>query len=413
MKIKPIRKFMRMLTPPPDKSITQRAVITALVSDGKCEIINPSFCGDCKSTINAAVKLGADVEVRGGRLYIERPRNLTDTEIDCGNSGTAMRLLTGLLSGVHGTYKLIGDASLSRRPMDRVIAPLAMMGAHAVSTQGHAPICIKPSDLRGVDYTLPVASAQVKSALLMAGISADGTTIVRERIPTRDHTERILRRMGANIEITSDAISVRSSRLNGVSTLVPGDMSSAAYSMCLAAAIPDAYLCVRGVGLNPTRMGLLRVFDRMGVDYSVDQTSDDGEPMGNVVIHGGDIGAFEVNADEIPSLIDEVPLLAVLACFADGESVIRGVAELRKKESDRLAATVDNLRAMGAKIEASKDDIIIKHSPLDGGVIVDPRGDHRIAMSMAVAGALSRRGVRIDDEACVDVSYPDFWEVLI
>jgi 3-phosphoshikimate 1-carboxyvinyltransferase len=326
-----------------------------------------------------------------------------------------MRLLAGILAGQRGRFELVGDESLSARPMERVAEPLRRMGAHVETTDGHAPFVVEGALLRAIDYELPMPSAQVKSAVLFAGLFAAGKTTVVEPVPTRDHTERLLQRAGARVSRRPRSVSVEAAeRLTLDEVEIPGDFSSAAPLLVAAAIVPGSRLTVHGVGLNPRRTGLLDVLERMGARIAIyHRRSLGGEPAGDVEMRTSELVGATVSAAEVPSLIDELPLLALVACHARGGTVVRGAGELRLKESDRIEAVVEELRRIGGHIRATRDGFRVKGVPtrLRGG-IVDSRGDHRLAMLGAVAGVSSSEGVELRGAAAVDASFPGFFEVL-
>jgi 3-phosphoshikimate 1-carboxyvinyltransferase len=339
-----------------------------------------------------------------------------DGPIDCENAGTLIRLVSGILAGQHGRFELTGDESLSARPMERIAEPLRRMGAHVVTTDGHPPIVIEGSDeLRGMEYALPVASAQVKSAVLLAGLFAAGATTVVEPTPTRDHTELMLEAAGVRVRRRPSSVTVEAAgslRLGEVE--VPGDFSSAAPLLVAAAIVPGSDVTVHGLGLNPRRTGLLDVLERMGARIAVFNRRRAGrEPVGDVQIQHAELVATRVGAEEVPLLVDELPLVALAASHARGETVVSGAAELRLKETDRVEAVADALRACGGHVRARPDGWTITGVPtrLRGGK-VDARGDHRIAMLGAVAGLASREGVEIEGADSVAVSFPGFFDLI-
>jgi 3-phosphoshikimate 1-carboxyvinyltransferase len=336
--------------------------------------------------------------------------------IDCANAGTLVRLVAGILAGQLGEeFELVGDESLSRRPMGRIAEPLARMGAGVETTNGCLPMGIQGRALRGIDYVLPVASAQVKSAVLLAGLYADSPTTVVEPAPTRDHTERMLAAAGANVTVRPTSVTVDpAARLSLDEVEVPGDFSSAAPFVVAATLVPGSELHVHGVNLNPRRTGLLEILERMGAKLTIyNRREIGGEPAGDLEVHSATLVGTTVGGNEVPLAIDELPLFALAAACARGESVLGGAAELRAKETDRIEATVDALRALGARARTSEDGFSITGVParLRGGRI-ESRGDHRLAMLGAVAGLASREGVRIDDADAVSVSFPGFFEML-
>src|SRR6187455_656290 len=420
MRIEPVSALDGHVAVPGDKSISHRAVLIGALCDGETRVTGFGRSADTEATIEAMRALGADVldddidalTVRGVGL---RGLRAPGAPIDCGNAGTLMRLISGLLAGHDGRTELVGDASLSSRPMERIAEPLRRMGATVVTTEGHAPLVVEGASLRAIDYELPVASAQVKSAILLAGVQADGATTVVEPFPTRDHTERMLEAAGARVTRRPSSVTVEggaSLRLPEVA--VPGDISSAAPFLVGAAIVPGSAVTVHGVGLNPRRAGLLDVLERMGVRIAIyNRRSIGGEPAGDVEVRASDLVGATITAEEVPALIDELPILAVAACHARGETVVRGAEELRAKESNRIEAVVEELRRVGGHIRATTDGFRIKGVParLRGGV-VDSRGDHRLAMLGAIAGVASREGVELRGAEAAATSFPGFYEVL-
>lgn len=411
---------------PGDKSISHRTALLAGISSGTSEIRGFLQAEDCLNTLKAMEAFGArswideegvlSIQGTGGKM-IEPVGPL-----DVGNSGTGMRLLAGLCAGSPIQVTLTGDASLQSRPMRRIKEPLELMGATVdLTPQGTAPMTIQGGNLHGIEYRLPTASAQVKSCCILAGLYATGRTTVLEPIPTRDHTERMLRAVGAPIRVEGPHISVEGCGPKGPKFLarpyvVPGDFSSAAYWLAAAAAIPGATLRVEGVGLNLRRTALLDVLRRMGAKVEIERTSapTDPEVYGNVTVTGADLKGTEVSGAEIPNLIDELPLVAVLGALARGRTEIRDASELRVKESDRVAVMVENLTNMGVRVEERPDGMGI-----EGPARIAPEksirsyGDHRIAMSMSILSIFSSEPVCIGNVACVDTSYPEFWDQLV
>ena len=359
--------------------------------------------------------MGAKIEVDGSRVLVEGGEELKPAEMYVGNSGTTLRLLTGLLTGYPGKFVLDGDASIRKRPMKRVVEPLREMGAKITFSEGvRAPLSVTGARLKGISYNMPVASAQVKSAILLAGLNADGITTVHETIRSRNHTELMLKAMGAKIWIENHATAIMRGTLTAIDVDVPGDISSAAYPMVLAACLKGAHVTLKNVGVNPTRTGIITVMKECGAAVEESQVRYAVEKIATLdVSYTGNMKPFNIGRELIPYLIDEIPVLAVLACFIDGESVITGAEELKVKESNRIDTTVGMLKAMGADITATDDGMIIRGGKgLKGGATIDPRGDHRIAMAAAVAAAMSERGADILDPGCVAVSYPDFFRIL-
>ena len=420
MRIEPVPALVGHLAVPGDKSISHRAVLVGAVCEGETRILGFGRSADTEATITAVRVLGVEVieedvdvlRVRGvGLDGLRSP----DVPVECGNAGTLMRLLTGVLAGQVGRYELIGDASLSTRPMERVAEPLRRMGARVETTEGHAPVLVEGAGLHGIDYELTVPSAQVKSAVLLAGVQADGRTTVVEPIPTRDHTERLLERAGARVTRRPRSVSVEpAAELRLPQLEIPGDISSAAPFLVAAAIVPGSSVTVHGVGLNPRRTGLLDVLERMGARIAIyNRRPIGGEPAGDVEVRTSDLVGATVSAAEVPALVDELPLLAVAACHARGNTVVRGATELKMKESDRLEAIVEELRRIGGHVRATDDGFHVRGVParLRGGV-VDTRGDHRLAVLGAVAGVASREGVELRGAEAVEASFPGFYEVL-
>ena len=421
MRIEPVSVLDGHVAVPGDKSISHRAVLIGAICDGPTRISGFGRSADTESTIAAVRALGVEVEehdvdtltVHGVGL---RGLRAPEGAIDCGNAGTLVRLLAGILAGQEGReFELTGDESLSSRPMERIATPLTRMGAGVETANGRLPLRIQGRSLQGITYELPVASAQVKSCVLLAGLFAEAETTVVEPIATRDHTERMLEHAGARVTRRPTSVTVRrAERLQLSEIEVPGDISSAAPFLVAAAIVPGSSMTVHGVGLNPRRAGLLDVLERMGAHLAIyNRRSIGGEPAGDVEVRSSDLVGATVSAEEVPSLIDELPILAVAACHARGETVVRGAEELRAKETDRIEAVVEELRRVGAHIRATRDGFRIKGVParLRGGA-VDSRGDHRLAMLGAVVGLASREGVELGGAAAAAVSFPGFFDVL-
>ncbi len=410
---------------PGDKSLSHRLGMLAALAEGDSEIEGFLEAADCLSTLACLNRLGVSAELAGGCLRI-RGRGLRGLiepadVLDAGNSGTTIRLLAGILAGQPFLSVLTGDESLRRRPMDRIIRPLREMGAQVMGRADDrlAPLAIRGGDLRPVTYRSPVASAQVKSAVLLAGLYAAGPTTVIEPAPSRDHTERLLRGLGVNVETWAEpegGFAVRITppkRLPAMRVRVPGDFSSAAFWLAAAVIHPEAEVTVEGVGLNPTRTGFLDVLGRMGADVEVRVTGEAaGEPVGTVTARSSRLKAVEVGGSLLPRLIDEVPLVALVACFAEGTTIIRDAAELRVKESDRLAGVALGLGRLGAAIGERPDGLIITGPVRPAGAELDALGDHRLAMAWAVAGLVAPGETRILGAEAVGVSYPTFWQTL-
>ena len=395
----------------------------AALSSGASEIHNFSTARDCASTIDCLRKLGVSIQFNQDRIAFSGGGKLTaSTEpLDCGNSGSTMRILAGVLAGHDLTAELIGDESLSARPMRRIIEPLELMGASIQSTDGKPPLNIRGSDkLAPITYKLPVASAQVKSAILFAALAGEGRTTVIEKSPSRDHTERLFNGFGVPVTTSHDlSITIDGpARLTGGAITIPGDVSSAAYFVAAAMLLPGSELTIEGVGLNPTRAAFLSVLQSWGAAISTsDVRSERNEPVGTINVTGGLRSAPRDEARTlsgamIPSLIDELPLLAVAGTQISGGIQIRDAEELRLKESDRLQATARNLRAMGAEVEEFDDGIAVDGPTELRGAPVNSYGDHRIAMAFSVAALLARGETEIQGSECVAISFPEFYELL-
>jgi 3-phosphoshikimate 1-carboxyvinyltransferase len=419
MRVEPAAAIVGHLVVPGDKSISHRAVLIGALGEGETRVRGFGRSGDTQATVDAVKALGVEVEdvaddelvVRGAGL-----RGLRAGAVDCRNSGTLMRLLTGVVVGQEGEFTLSGDDSLTPRPMERVAAPLRRMGAEVETTEGHAPLFVRGSDaLRGIDVEPEVASAQVKSAILLAGLNANGATTVVERVATRDHTERMLEAAGARVRTRATSVRVEpTGALRLEEVVVPGDFSSAAPLLVAAALVPGSDVTVHDLGVNPRRTGLLDVLERMGARVSVfERRRAGGEPVASVQVQPGELVATEIGADEVPGLVDELPLVALLASHARGETRVTGARELRVKETDRIEAVTDGLRAFDARVRSLPDGWTITGVParLRGGHI-DARGDHRIAMLGAVAGLSSREGVAIEGADTAAISFPGFYELL-
>lgn len=420
----PVDGFSGTLRAPGDKSLSHRLAMLAGVAEGRTFLSGFLRSGDCLHTLRAMEQLGARVEDAGDGFMVEgtagAPRQ-PDRPLDMGNSGTGMRLLSGLLASYPLTVDLTGDESLSRRPMDRIRIPLEQMGAgiRSLGGNGTPPLSIEGGALKGIDYRLPMASAQVKSAILLAGIRAEGHTVVHEPRMTRDHTENVLKAWGLPVRVDGLTISIEGRPGSVLPRVhdqwrVPGDVSSSAFWWAAAAGREGAEIRVDGVGLNPRRTAVLDVLRRMGADVDIrqDEALDPFEPMGSVVVRGRGLAGTLIEGEEIPNLIDELPMLSALAALAEGETVIRDAEELRKKESDRIRVMAQNLSALGVRVEERPDGMVIEGpASLDrSNVQLDSCGDHRIAMAMAVLAGFGRTDVRLNGAACIATSYPGWWD---
>ncbi|MEZ5359198.1 MAG: 3-phosphoshikimate 1-carboxyvinyltransferase [Candidatus Zixiibacteriota bacterium] len=442
--IKKAKKLQGAPKMPGDKSISHRAAILSLLCAERVTIENYSPAADCKSTLNAVKQLGAGVKEENGKVVISPPLGggiiEPESPIDCGNSGTTMRLLAGLLAGADINATLTGDESLSKRPMKRIIEPLKLMNAEiAGSEEGTAPLSIQPATLVPIDYTMPVASAQVKSAILLAGASARTKVTVREKIIARDHTERMLQSLGADLqvdtvkpEVVDDPDDPRKKirklptekykaaitldvggKLSGGEIIVPGDFSTAAFFIGAALMIRGSHLILKDVGVNNTRTGFLTVLKQMGAEIELKNRRDIGnEPVADIEVVHSKLKPRKISGDIIPKLIDEIPILALIAASLDGTTVIRDAEELRVKECDRIHAIAENLMRMGVKVGEFPDGLAIEgHGELEGAEI-DTFGDHRIAMAFGAAGLAAHGGVKISDAEVVDISCPGYFSLL-
>jgi len=423
MKISPSDRLEGTVSVPGDKSISHRFAILASMASGKSSISNYSSSSDCQSTLNCLGKLGVPIHRTEDRIVIEgsgiegfrRPT----ARLDAGNSGTTIRLLSGVLAGLPFDTVIAGDESLNRRPMRRIIDPLARMGAAIQAREREfPPLEIRGSRLQPIEYVLPVASAQVKSCVLLAGLTASGRTTVVEKVPTRDHTERALPAFGVEPEIDGGRITVTGkAELNSAELVVPGDLSSALFLVVAAILVPGAKLQVNGVGVNPTRAALLELLESSGAAIRRENLRNVGrEPVCDIhVSYSPDFASrfpTAIGGSVIPNLIDEIPILGVLATQLPGGLVVRDAEELRKKESDRIRAIVGNLVSCGVPAEEAPDGFHVPFAPAIQGGAVRTFGDHRIAMAFAVLGLISSGGVEIDDPACADVSFPGFFATL-
>ncbi len=397
---------------PGDKSITHRAIMLNGGADGEAMITNALMGEDCLSTCRCMRSLGAKIDVDGTTLRVSgTPHFRRGRELNCGNSGTTIRLLTGFCAGKNIDVSLYGDESLSARPMNRVAEPLSLLGADIKTTDGHAPVYVAPRALCGANVPLKIASAQVKSAVLLAGVSASGETVVSEPVKSRDHTERMLEAMGADICVNGNAVTVKKSELKAVDVCVPSDISSAAYFMALGA-LKGKTLC-KNVGINPTRTGILTAFDRLGVRYSLlNKRISGGEETADILVEKSSMQAIALTAQDVPAMIDELPLVALLCAFADGESRITGAKELRVKESDRIKTTAELIRNIGGDCTELPDGFIIRGRKKLSGGNVDSYLDHRIAMTAAVGLIASEKGGDIYRPECCAISFPDFFHQL-
>ena len=420
-------KINGIISLPGDKSISHRAMLLNSISNGSALVSN--FCqgDDRNAMINCLNGLGINIQkvqpddsmyvddtfiVEGiGKVDLSKPEEM----LDAGNSGTTFRLVSGLLATQAFESTITGDNSLQNRPMDRIINPLAKMGAiiNGVNKPSYAPLKIHGGNLSGIEYVMPVASAQVKSCIMIAGIKAQGPTTIIQPELSRDHTERMLEAMGANIAIENLSIEIKPSDLSALDVVVPGDISGAAFWMVLASCHPDASITLKRVGLNPSRIGVIEVLKMMDANIKLSNIGEEaGEPYGDITIHSSQLRGIDIEGDLIPRVIDEIPVLSLAASLAKGKTIIKDAGELRVKESDRITATVDGLSKLGAKIKETNDGMVISGKSNLVGTSVDSFDDHRIAMTMGIAGVLSDGVTEIKRAEANMISYPGFWENL-
>lgn len=422
--ISPAKHFKGEITPPGDKSISHRAVILSSMGKGEARITHFLPGADCQATAAAFQQMGVEIEMVSPTELLVRSKGIEGLRapkevIDCGNSGTTMRLLTGVLAGQSFSAELTGDASLCKRPMKRVVEPLSQMGARITgpSNGDFPPLQIEGSPLKGMTHHLKVPSAQVKSALLLAGMNAEGKTTVVEPVQTRDHTERMLRYLEVKLETGNHSVAIEGGQepVNR-DIAVPGDISSAAFFITAASMFEGSHLKIRNVGLNPTRTALIKTLQIMGAQIEMipyPETPDNFEPVGEIVVRGAKLKGIELSGEIIPNLIDEIPVLAVAAALADGTTRIKDAGELRVKESDRIKTITESLRRLGARVEEQPDGIVIEGgNAFKGGVQLPSYGDHRIAMAMAVAGLFCDTKIKVEDAACIQTSFPQFTSFL-
>lgn len=422
MKFQKKEKLQGVITVPGDKSISHRSIMFAALADGVSQITNFLEGADCLSTIDCFCRLGIMVEYEKGAEHILvhgkglHGLSAPATTLDTGNSGTTTRLISGILSAQSFSSRLTGDASIQKRPMKRIIEPLSMMGADIVSEKnnGCAPLFIHGAPLHGIHYTSQVASAQVKSAILLAGLYADGITKVTEPYLSRNHSEIMLRKFGAEIS-TEDttAILKPGNPLTAQTISIPGDISSAAYFIAAGAIVPNSEILIRNVGINPTRDGILKAAKAMGANIRIENIRNDGgESSGDILVSTSALHGTTISGALIPTLIDEIPILAVMAAYAEGTTLIKDAAELKVKESNRIDVMVKNLKAMGCDIEGTEDGMCIHGGKPLHGAMIDSYGDHRIAMSFAIASLCAEGDTEILGSECVNISYPSFYQDL-
>ncbi|MFW6301716.1 MAG: 3-phosphoshikimate 1-carboxyvinyltransferase [Bacillota bacterium] len=408
---------------PGDKSISHRSLMLAGIANGQSRISGLLEGEDCLATLKIMKDLGVDITRDNSGTYLVEGNGLDGLKepadiLDCGNSGTTMRLLSGLLAGRPFYSVLAGDSSLNSRPMARIITPLTKMGAKIWSrNNGLAPLSIKGGSLTSINYDSPVASAQVKSSILLAGLSTEGITYVNEPAQSRDHTEKMLKAAGVKIEVTGNTIKLTSSgqpELKPLDIKIPGDISSAAFIIAAGLITDSSRILIKDVGINQTRTGILDALEMMEAELSIqNKRTSSGEPLADIEASSSNLKAVEISGELVPRLIDEIPLLALLATQADGETVIKDAAELRVKETDRIKAISSELRKLGAEIEEYPDGMKIKgNTELKGGIEVDSYGDHRIGMTMAIAGLIAENGITVKNSESINISFPDFEKLI-
>lgn len=420
MILKKSKGLLGELTVPGDKSISHRTVMLGALAEGVTEAEGFLPGADCLSTISCFRQMGVSIHQEGDRILIHgvglHGLKAPERILDAGNSGTTVRLLSGILAGQNFTSRITGDASIQKRPMKRIIEPLSQMGASVSSVNGNgcAPLEIHGSSLHGIHYHTPVASAQVKSCILLAGMYGQNATSVTEPALSRDHTERMLRFMGASLSSDGRTVSIQPEpRLKGKKIRIPGDISSAAYFIAAGLLVPNSEILLKNVGINPTRSGMLNVCRDMGADLTLLNEDTSGpEPVADLLVKSSSLHGTVIEGDLIPALIDELPILAVLAAFAQGTTTIRDAAELKVKESDRIASVSENLRRMGADVTPTEDGMILHGGKPLHGATIETGLDHRIAMSFSVAALAAEGDTKIPDADCVSISYPEFYQDL-
>lgn len=405
------------ITIPADKSISHRSVMFASLAKGKSRISNFLYASDCRSTVGLFKNLGVDIEfIDEHNLIVTSSGVLTppNNNLDCGNSGTTMRLVSGILAGKNFNSVLVGDESLSKRPMKRIITPLSQMGAVIDSNDGRAPLKIQGSKLHAIEYNSPIASAQVKSSILLAGMNADGVTTVIEPYVSRNHSELMLKYMGANISVDKNKVSIEKSELIAKDIVVAGDISSAGFFIVAALIVPDSDIIIRNVGLNETRTGIIDVVQRMGGNLEIlDERIVSGEKVGDIRVRYSDLKGCNVSGADIPRLIDELPVIALLATQADGETRITDAGDLRNKEADRITAVVTEFRKIGIDIDELSDGFVIGgKQTINGGSEVEVYHDHRLAMTLYVAGLIAKNEIKVNEFQWVNISLPEFLSLM-
>jgi 3-phosphoshikimate 1-carboxyvinyltransferase len=414
-----ITSLIGEISVPGDKSISHRSVMFGALAEGETTISNFLAGADCLSTISCFKQLGISIENNGSTISVhgkginglKKPNEI----LDVGNSGTTIRLLLGILAGQNFKASLTGDSSIAKRPMTRVVNPLRLMGAAIDGNSGgeYTPLTIQGGELQPITYELPVASAQVKSAILLAGLQAEGQTTIIEPSKTRDHTERMIELFGGTIQTNGNEIKIAGKQtLKAADVVVPGDISSAAFFMVAAAITENSEITLMNVGLNQSRTGIIEVMQAMGADITVEAISDIGEPSGNITVRSSKLKSVEISGDLIPRLIDELPIIALLAVHAEGSTIIKDAAELKVKETNRIDTVVNELTKLGANVRATEDGMIINGGTKLHGGSVSSHGDHRIGMMLTIAGLVAEGNVELSNPAVIEVSYPQFFDHL-
>ena len=419
VKVERVKKLNGIFEVPPDKSLSHRAVMLGSLCRGKVKIKNFSQGEDCQNTLKIFQNLGVNVDFIDEKNFILNSKTLTPSPkpLYAGNSGTTMRLLSGILAGQNFSSQIEGDESLSKRPMKRIIEPLRLMGADITSKNGDfkAPLIINPAKLSAIDYISPIASAQVKSCILFAGLFADGKTSVTEPYKSRDHSERMLKYLGANISENDLTVSIEKSSLEAKEIEISGDISSAGFFFVAGAIVPNAQITVKNVNINPTRTGIIDVMKKMGANIEIlDKREICGEEVGDIrVSYTENLRGITIEGEVIPRLIDELPVIAILASQADGETVVKDAQDLRNKESDRIKSVVREFSKLGVNIKETQDGFIINgKTPLNGEVEIDTYHDHRLAMSAYIAGLICEKPILINDFEWVNTSFPEFLKII-
>lgn len=412
-------RLQGQITIPGDKSISHRSIMFGAIAEGKTTVTNFLTGDDCLSTIACFRKLGVKIELDEEKVIVYgqgldglvEPKDI----LDVGNSGTTIRLMLGILAGRPFFSTLIGDDSIGKRPMTRVTKPLRSLGADIDGRNGgeYTPISVRGGNLEGMEYQLPVASAQVKSSILLAGLQANGKTKVIEPSKTRDHTERMIKHFGGEVEVDGLSITVQGGQaLKAADVHVPGDISSAAFFLVAGAIVPNSEIMLKNVGLNPTRTGILDVLEAMGADFEIVNEKESFEPVGDIIIRTSSLKGITIGGDTIPRLIDEIPVIALLATQAEGTTIIKDAEELKVKETNRIDTVVNELKKLGANIEATDDGMIIHGKTTLSGGSVNSHGDHRIGMMLAIAALICKEETTLENQEAISVSYPNFFSHL-